>query len=236
MFRSESFFLSPLSGSAEGDINFPPQEWTVLPHSQSHIRAAPGVIQWPLRTQSCHRSSSGGRRFVCALLCFGLQILLQSQLPASCLLPVRPDGRPHHSDRRMLRLCGRPLRRRSGRTEDCPNGSAGHDFRGFDWLSFSVHWILHQSGWLHLALPHCGLSASDKPLLCAGGFEGVPGSSTPQSVFVRPLSCRSPRLRQSQALTARLQGVYLLFAASKRRRNVLLLLMLAAFAFSRWLW
>lgn len=43
----------------------------------------------------------------------------------------------------------------------------------------------------------------------------------------------APRLRQSQALTARLQGVYLLFAASKRRRNVVLLLMLAAFAFFR---
>ncbi|XP_043107124.1 solute carrier family 46 member 3 [Puntigrus tetrazona] len=43
----------------------------------------------------------------------------------------------------------------------------------------------------------------------------------------------APRLRQSQALTARLQGVYLLFATSKRRRNVVLLLMLAAFAFFR---
>lgn len=46
-----------------------------------------------------------------------------------------------------------------------------------------------------------------------------------------PSAVEAPRLRQSQALTARLQGVYLLFAASKRRRNVVLLLMLAAFAF-----
>ncbi|KAL1266652.1 hypothetical protein QQF64_002327 [Cirrhinus molitorella] len=43
----------------------------------------------------------------------------------------------------------------------------------------------------------------------------------------------APRLNQSQALTARLQGVYLLFATSKRRRNIMLLLMLAAFAFFR---
>ncbi|XP_052464204.1 solute carrier family 46 member 3 isoform X2 [Carassius gibelio] len=43
----------------------------------------------------------------------------------------------------------------------------------------------------------------------------------------------APRLSQSQALTVRLQGVYLLFAASKRRRNIVLLLMLAAFAFFR---
>uniref|UniRef100_A0A671P6Q5 Solute carrier family 46 member 3-like n=1 Tax=Sinocyclocheilus anshuiensis TaxID=1608454 RepID=A0A671P6Q5_9TELE len=43
------------------------------------------------------------------------------------------------------------------------------------------------------------------------------------------LASEAPRLNQSQALTARLQGVYLLFAASKRRRNIVLLLMLAAF-------
>uniref|UniRef100_A0A8C1KQA6 Solute carrier family 46 member 3 n=1 Tax=Cyprinus carpio TaxID=7962 RepID=A0A8C1KQA6_CYPCA len=43
----------------------------------------------------------------------------------------------------------------------------------------------------------------------------------------------APRLSQSQALIVRLQGVYLLFAASKRRRNIVLLLMLAAFAFFR---
>ncbi len=48
-----------------------------------------------------------------------------------------------------------------------------------------------------------------------------------------PSAVEAPRLRQSQTLTARLQGVYLLFAASKRRRNVVLLLMLAAFAFFR---
>ncbi|XP_051765622.1 solute carrier family 46 member 3 isoform X1 [Ctenopharyngodon idella] len=48
-----------------------------------------------------------------------------------------------------------------------------------------------------------------------------------------PSASEAPRLRQSQALTARLQGVYLLFASSKRRRNVVLLLMLAAFAFFR---
>lgn len=48
-----------------------------------------------------------------------------------------------------------------------------------------------------------------------------------------PSASEAPRLQQSQALTARLQGVYLLFAASKRRRNVVLLLMLAAFAFFR---
>ncbi|XP_016358514.1 solute carrier family 46 member 3-like isoform X2 [Sinocyclocheilus anshuiensis] len=47
------------------------------------------------------------------------------------------------------------------------------------------------------------------------------------------LASEAPRLNQSQALTARLQGVYLLFAASKRRRNIVLLLMLAAFAFFR---
>ncbi|XP_055064516.2 lysosomal proton-coupled steroid conjugate and bile acid symporter SLC46A3 isoform X2 [Misgurnus anguillicaudatus] len=40
-----------------------------------------------------------------------------------------------------------------------------------------------------------------------------------------------PRVHGSQALAARLQGVYLLFAASTRRRNVLLLLLLTAFAF-----
>lgn len=48
-----------------------------------------------------------------------------------------------------------------------------------------------------------------------------------------PSVVEAPRLRRSQSLTARLQGVYLLFAASKRRRNVVLLLMLAAFAFFR---
>ncbi|XP_051540028.1 solute carrier family 46 member 3-like isoform X1 [Myxocyprinus asiaticus] len=40
-----------------------------------------------------------------------------------------------------------------------------------------------------------------------------------------------PHLRQSETLNARLQGVYLLFAASTRRRNIVLLVMLAAFAF-----
>ncbi|XP_009303566.2 lysosomal proton-coupled steroid conjugate and bile acid symporter SLC46A3 isoform X1 [Danio rerio] len=46
-----------------------------------------------------------------------------------------------------------------------------------------------------------------------------------------PSASEALRLRQTQALTTRLQGVYLLFAASNRRRNVVLLLMLAAFAF-----
>uniref|UniRef100_A0A672QZG4 Solute carrier family 46 member 3 n=1 Tax=Sinocyclocheilus grahami TaxID=75366 RepID=A0A672QZG4_SINGR len=41
-----------------------------------------------------------------------------------------------------------------------------------------------------------------------------------------PSAAEAPRLHQSQA---RLQGVYLLFPASKRRRDVVLLLMLAAF-------
>lgn len=48
-----------------------------------------------------------------------------------------------------------------------------------------------------------------------------------------PSASEAPQLRRSQALTARLQGVYLLFATSKGRRNAVLLLMLAAFAFFR---
>lgn len=54
----------------------------------------------------------------------------------------------------------------------------------------------------------------------------LPGSS-----LSTPSPSEVPRIRRAEALTARLQGVYLLFASSTRRRNIALLLLLAAFAF-----
>ncbi|KAA0703947.1 Solute carrier family 46 member 3 [Triplophysa tibetana] len=52
----------------------------------------------------------------------------------------------------------------------------------------------------------------------------------PSSPLSTSITSEVPRMRRFEALSTRLQGVYLLFAASTRQRNTVLLLLLAAFA------
>lgn len=53
----------------------------------------------------------------------------------------------------------------------------------------------------------------------------------PSSPLPTSSTSEVPWMRRSEALTARLKGVYLLFATSTRQRNIALLLLLTAFAF-----
>ncbi|XP_049324973.1 solute carrier family 46 member 3 [Astyanax mexicanus] len=58
-----------------------------------------------------------------------------------------------------------------------------------------------------------------------------PGQNLPPSPSSPGYVIEPPRLSQAQAMTGRLQGVYLLFAASTRRRRTVLLLLLTAYIF-----
>ncbi|XP_066507692.1 lysosomal proton-coupled steroid conjugate and bile acid symporter SLC46A3 [Hoplias malabaricus] len=64
-----------------------------------------------------------------------------------------------------------------------------------------------------------------------GVLEDPPKQHLPTSPSSPSAATDTPHVTHSHAITGRLQGVYLLFAASTRRRNTVLLLLLGAFIF-----